>query len=182
MPAGPYPGAGGAFGPTPSRQAAVIRFLERGLGLVAAAGLFAMMTLTFADVFARKFLGFSIRGSLEMTELLMLAVIFMGLPLASLKGEHVFFDLLDHLLPEHLRRVQAVVSNLICVAILVGATWLVWQRAGRTASMGDITAQLTIPIAPFHYATAVLLALTALMHCYIIFVPPRRHVIPGTEP
>ena len=160
----------------------MIRLLERGLGLAAAASLFAMIALTFADVFARKFLGFSIRGSLEVTELLMLAVIFMGLPLASLKGEHVFFDLLDHLLPEPLRRVQAVVSNAICVAILSGAAWLVWQRAERTVSMGDTTAQLQLGIGPFHYAAAVLLALTALMHLYIIFWPPVRSIIARVEP
>jgi TRAP-type transport system small permease protein len=160
----------------------VIRQLERWLGLAAAASLFSMMVLTFIDVFSRKFLGFSIRGSLELTELLMLAVIFMGLPLASLKGEHVFFDLLDHLLPERLRRLQAAIANTICVVILSGAAWLVWQRAGRTVSMGDTTAQLQIGIGPFHYSAAVLLALTALMHLYIIFNPPVRSTIARVEP
>jgi TRAP-type transport system small permease protein len=160
----------------------VIRQLERWLGLAAAASLFSMMALTFVDVFSRKFLGFSIRGSLELTELLMLAVIFMGLPLASLKGEHVFFDLLDHLLPERLRRLQAAIANTICVVILSGAAWLVWQRAGRTVLMGDTTAQLQIGIGPFHYSAAVLLALTALMHLYIIFNPPVRSTIARVEP
>jgi TRAP-type transport system small permease protein len=160
----------------------VIRLLERGLGYFAAASLFAMMVLTFVDVFSRKFLGASVRGGVELIELLMFGVIFIGLPLASLKGEHVFFDLLDHLLPPRLRRWQQVLSNGICVLLLGGAAWLVYVRAQRTASMGDITAQLGIAVHPFHYLAGALLVLTAVMHVYLIFVPLRPPAAPGTEP
>jgi TRAP-type C4-dicarboxylate transport system permease small subunit len=144
-----------------------VRTLERGLGYIAAAALFAMMLLTFFDVVGRKLFS-SIPGSLEVTELLMLVVIFVGLPLASLKGEHVFFDLLDHLLPPRLRRLQGMLANAICAALLFGASWLVYVRAGRTASQGDTTAQLLISLAPFQYAAAALLLLTAVMHVYLI--------------
>jgi TRAP-type C4-dicarboxylate transport system permease small subunit len=64
-------------------------------GSVAALALFAIMALTFFDVGGRKLLSNSITGSLELTELLMVAVIFAGLPLVSLKGEHIVFDSLD---------------------------------------------------------------------------------------
>jgi len=148
-----------------------MRTLERGLGYVAATALFAMMLLTFADVVGRKF-WVSIPGSLEVTELLMLVVIFVGLPLASLKGEHVFFDLLDQVLPERVRHLQSMLANAICAALLAGASWLVYRRAARTAGQGDITAQLEIPIAPFQYLAAALLLLTALMHVYLIVRGP----------
>ena len=46
------------------------------------------MVLTFLDVSGRKFLSHSITGSLELTELLMVVVIFGALPLVSRKGEH----------------------------------------------------------------------------------------------
>ena len=150
----------------------MIRRLEGALGYIAAAALFAMMLLTFADVVGRKFVS-SIPGSLEITELLMLVVIFVGLPLASLKGEHVFFDLLDQFLPERLRRWQARIANGICAVLLLGAAWLVYGRAGRTAEQGDITAQLQIGIAPFQYLAAALLLLTAVMHLYLIVADDR---------
>lgn len=142
----------------------LVKALERALGLVAAAALFGMMAITFADVIGRKLLDASVPGSVEVTELLMLAVIFAAMPLTSLHGEHVLFDLLDRLLPRGLQRIQHRLANLACVALLVGATWLVEARALRTASQGDITAQLGIAIAPFQHAAAVLLLLTALMH------------------
>lgn len=156
----------------------MIRRLEGVLGYIAAAALFAMMLLTFADVVGRKFVS-SIPGSLEITELLMLVVIFVGLPLASLKGEHVFFDLLDQFLPESLRRWQARIANGICAVLLLGAAWLVYGRAGRTAEQGDITAQLQIGIAPFQYLAAALLLLTAVMHLYLIVADDR--VRPATH-
>jgi TRAP-type C4-dicarboxylate transport system permease small subunit len=157
-----------------------MRALERVLGYVAAAALFAMMVLTFADVVGRKLFA-SIPGSLEVTELLMLVVIFLGLPLASLKGEHVFFDLLDQFLPEPLRRFQAVLSNGVCAALLLGAAWLVYVRAGRTVDQGDITAQLQIPVGPFQYGAAALLLLTGCVHVFLMASrPPPSTRVPPT--
>jgi TRAP-type C4-dicarboxylate transport system permease small subunit len=138
--------------------------LEAILGLLAAVALFAMMALTFADVIGRKLLRASVPGSLELTELLMLTVIFVALPLTSLHGEHVIFDLLERVLPARLRAWQHRIANLICVALSLGGAWLVWLRSGRTLEEGDVTAQLGIPLAPFHYAVALAMLLTAAMH------------------
>ena len=90
-----------------------------------------------------------------------------ALPLASLAGEHVVFDLLDALLPERVKRWQAVISNLLCTFLLGVAAWFVFSRALRTQAMGDTTAQLLVPVAPFHFAAAVLLVICALMHLYL---------------
>jgi TRAP-type C4-dicarboxylate transport system permease small subunit len=149
-----------------------MRILERWLGWVAGASLFGMMALTFVDVIGRKLFDNSVRGSLEVTELLMFGVIFAGLPLASLRGEHVLFDLLDHVLPDVLKRVQGLLSHLACAALMAGGAWLVFVRAARTASQGDTTAQLLLPLAPWYYAAGVLIALTALMHLFLAFRPP----------
>lgn len=142
---------------------------ERLLTGTVAAALFAMMALTFVDVAARKLLGQGVPGSVELTELLMLGVVFAGMPLVSLKGEHVLFDVFDHLLPPRLLRLQAVLANGLCVALLVGAGVLVMERAARTAKVGDITARLHIGIAPFHYAIGVLLFVTAAMHVLLLW-------------
>ena len=66
------------------------------------------MLLTLVDVTGRKLASQSVPGSLELTELLMVAVIFAALPLVSLHGEHVVFDSLDPLLGRALRRVQSL--------------------------------------------------------------------------
>ena len=96
------------------------KLLETVCGLLAAAALFAIMTLTFFDVGGRKLLSNSITGSLELTELLMVVVIFAALPLVSLRGEHVVFDSLDHYLPQPVRRGQRAVVHLLSAALMLG--------------------------------------------------------------
>ena len=149
-----------------------MRRFETVLGLIAAAALFAMMLLTFADVFGRKFFDASIPGSLELTELLMLIVIFVALPLTSLHGEHVVFDLLDRALGHRARALQQRLSNGLCAALLLGAAWLVGERAARTVEFGDTTAQLHIGMAPFHYMVAAALVVAALIHVSLILRVP----------
>jgi TRAP-type C4-dicarboxylate transport system permease small subunit len=133
-------------------------------GLVAAVALFAMMVLTTADVVSRKFLGGSITGAVELTELGMLTMIFFALPLASLAGSHIVFDLLDRMLPAAVLRWQQALANALTSLIFAGAAWMVWGRADRTATMGDVTATLEIHLEPYHRMAAVLLAVTALVH------------------
>lgn len=151
-----------------------MRPLQKILGIGCAAALFGMMLLTFCDVIGRKLLGNSIVGATELTELLMLLTIFLGLPLTSLRAEHVAFDLLDNLLPATGRRWQQRVSNLLCMSLLLGGAWLVELRALRTAEDGDHTSQLGMPLSPLHHLTALLLLLTALMHLYLLIRPAEQ--------
>jgi TRAP-type C4-dicarboxylate transport system permease small subunit len=138
------------------------------------------MWLTLVDVSGRKVLSASVPGSLELTELLMVAVIFAGLPLVSLHGEHIVFDSLDRVLPPAVRRVQGLVVDMLCAAALAALSWLMWQKAGQIAEYGDTTAQLKIPQAPFVRGMAVLCAVTALVHARLLFTPVAHHH-PGAD-
>src|SRR5215212_7742081 len=107
------------------------KLLELLCGLLSGTALFGIMALTFFDVLGRKFASNSIPGSLEMTELLMVVVIFGALPLVSERGEHVEFDSLDPYLPLGLRKVQAALVHLLCAAVLIGLGWLMWKTGGQ---------------------------------------------------
>jgi len=149
----------------------VKRLLATLCGTLAAVALFGIMALTLVDVAGRKFLSASVPGSLELTELLLVVVIFAGLPLVSLAGEHVVFDSLDPWLPRAVRRVQRLLVNVLCVAALAGMAWLMWQKAGQMASYGDTTAQLKLPLGPFVMLMSVLLGVTAAVHALLIAQP-----------
>ncbi len=150
------------------------------LGAGAAIALFLMMLLTFADVVGRKLLNASITGSVELTELCMLGTIFIAMPLVSMAGEHVIFDLLDPLLPAPLQRWQRVISNTCCSLLVLGAAWLIHGRAARVFEDGDTTAQLQIPTGPFIQAVSVMLLCTAVMHV-VVAVSAYRN-LSQTEP
>ena len=152
------------------------KLLDFLCGLLAGVALFAIMALTFFDVLGRKLLSNSITGSLEMTELLMVIVIFGALPLVSRRGEHVEFDSLDPYLPAWLRRAQAVLINLVCGALLLGLAWLMWRTGQQFSANGETTAQLHLAKAPFIYGMAVLCGLTGLVHLALMGKPPVEHV------
>jgi TRAP-type C4-dicarboxylate transport system permease small subunit len=142
---------------------------------VAAISLFAMMLLTFADVFSRKFLTNSITGAVELTELFMLVMIFFALPLASMAGEHIVFDLLDRMLPQQVLRWQTALSHSLTTTIFGGAAWIVWERSLRSADYGDMTSALEIKLAPFQTMAALMLAVTAAAHLVLAWRAARGH-------
>lgn len=147
------------------------RTLEWCCGTLAATALFAIMALTLADVTGRKLASHSLPGAVELTEMLMVVVIFAALPLVSLRGEHVVFDSLDPWMPAWLRRVQRGLVHLLCTAALGGAAWLMWVKAGQVLAYGDESAQLKIAQAPFVYGMSLLCALTAAVHLGLLFNP-----------
>lgn len=141
-----------------------IMLLERCCLFLSGAALFAIMALTFLDVLGRKFLAHSIPGSLELTELLMVIVIFGALPSVSRRDEHVKFDSLDSVLSPTVRAIQWVIVSLLAAAIFLALAWLMWTMAGDFSANGETTATFKIPKAPFIYVMGILCAAAALMH------------------
>lgn len=158
------------------------RALDTLCGLLAALALFGIMALTLVDVAGRKAFSSSVPGSLELTELLMVVVIFAGLPLVSLHGEHVVFDSLDALLPRWLQRGQQALVDLCCALALGALAWLMWQKAGQMLDAGDTTAQLKISQGPFVMLMGALCGLTALVHLLLLVRPTQHHHIGVDEP
>lgn len=156
------------------------RSLEMLCGTLAGLALLAIMVLTFFDVSGRKLLSHSITGSLELTELLMVVVIFGALPLVSEKGEHVVFDSLDPLIPDFLRKIQRGLIHLLCGAALLGLAWLMVRTGHDFLSTGETTAQLKILKAPFIYGMGVLCAFTGLVHLSLMFAQEQEEAEGGT--
>ena len=144
-------------------------------GLLAALALFGIMCLTFVDVMGRKFFSGSLPGALELTELLMVVVIFSSLPLVALAGEHVVFDSADRWLPPWLQRGQQAVMELFSALAMAGLSWLMWVKAGNLTEYGDTTSQLKLPLGAFVYVMSALLALAAVAHLMVLLRPVAVH-------
>jgi len=141
------------------------------LGVAASVILVCMMLLTFVDVVARYLFDFPLRGGFEVTELMLLVLIFAGLPLVSHADEHVTMDFIDRLLPAHGRRVLARVVHAACAAVMFFLAWQMWVKAGKIAGYGDTTDVLKITVGPFVYFMAAMILLTGLVHLYKVFEP-----------
>jgi TRAP-type C4-dicarboxylate transport system permease small subunit len=154
------------------------RAIAPALGAVAAVVLFAMMVLTCSDVVGRYFLSHPIYGGFELTEMLLAALIFAGLPLVTLRDGHITVDLLDPIIPDWLFRLQHIVASTVAMLATGYLAYRLWLRAMNMFAAGETTAQLKFKLAYLTYAMSVLMALTALALLVLAFRRPRRS-IPG---
>jgi TRAP-type C4-dicarboxylate transport system permease small subunit len=124
------------------------------------------MLLTVVDVVARYVFNRPLRGAFEVTELMLLVLIFAGLPLVSYAGEHALMDFIDHLLgPRGRRRLERAVQ-VVCAAVMFLVAWLVWLKADRIWGYRDATDVLRIVYGPFVYFMAVMIGLAGAIHLY----------------
>ena len=144
------------------------RRAEAILGLAASAILFAMMGLTFVDVVARYLFNRPLRGAFEVTELMLLVLIFAGLPLVSLADEHAVMDFIDRVLGPRRTRVFARAVHVLNAGFMFFLAWLLWLKADRIWGYRDATDVLRIVYGPFVYFMAVTLALAGVIHTWKI--------------
>ncbi len=152
------------------------RILALVLGGLAALLLFCLMTLTCADVIGRYFFGAPIHGAFEVTEMLLASLIFAGLPLVTLRNDHVIVDLLDPIMPERLFRTQHIVACVVGFVATAYLSWRLWVRAVSMDEAGETTAQLKVKLAYLTYSMSILMALTALVLLVLAFRRPTHHV------
>jgi TRAP-type C4-dicarboxylate transport system permease small subunit len=142
------------------------RRVELLLGAAAAAILMAMMLITVVDVVARYVFNRPLRGAFEVTELMLVVLIFAGLPLVSFTDEHAVMDFIDRLLgrrgQRHLDRVVQTANG----AFMLLLAWLVWRKANSIWAYRDATDVLRILYGPFVYFMAGTLGLAGLIHLY----------------
>ena len=118
------------------------------------------------DVVARYAFNRPLRGAFEVTELMLLVLIFAGLPLVSFSDEHAVMDFVDRVLGPRAQRGLERLVQLVNTAFMFLLAWLVWLKANRIWGYRDTTDVLRIVYGPFVYFMAASLALAALIHLY----------------
>lgn len=132
------------------------RYLDLYLGGCAAFILFCLMLLTFVDVVGREAFNAPLPGGFEITELMMAALIFVGLPIVSWREEHVVIDLFDSVVPRGVARYRQIGVNLISTVAMAVLTWVTWTYAVDLQGYNEITEYLQIPVWPILYLVSVM--------------------------
>ena len=147
------------------------RSLETLLGAISGSVLFLMMVVTAVDVAGRYLFNMPLAGGFELTELMLAALIYCGLPLVSKRREHIVIDTFDPLMSKRVKRGLDVFADIVCSLTLAGIGFLIFRRAVRVAEYGDTTSVLRLPLAPLAYAMGTMIVVAALIHLWLIFVP-----------
>jgi TRAP-type C4-dicarboxylate transport system permease small subunit len=146
-------------------------WLEGALSATSAAVLFLMMMITAVDVIGRYVFNKPLAGGFEITEMLLAALIYCGLPLVSQRREHIVIDTFDPLMSARVKRALDVVAEIVCSITLGGIGYLIFRRAARVAEYGDTTSVLKWPLAPVAYLMGTMILIACLIHLSLIFVP-----------
>jgi TRAP-type C4-dicarboxylate transport system permease small subunit len=163
----------------PANISAVLQWISKGMGVVAAAVLVAMMLLTVADVIGRYFFSRPIKGTWELVGLLLVCAGTWGLGYCQMEKAHISITIMYDLFS---RRVRALMSTLACLIGLGGFSLICWQTfvlAKRYFLLprGNETDTLGLPYSPF----ILLLSIGAGMMVLILIVDVVRYISEGTR-
>lgn len=126
----------------------IIRIVSRLLGYIAAVILGFMMMLTVVDVFFRYVLNAPLTGGIEMSELLMVVLVFPALGWVAIERSHIRVDLLVSTWP---KRVQFIVEIITLLLALGMYAYITWQSFLESKLVNMSTSLLSIPEAPFYW-------------------------------
>ncbi|WP_422180285.1 TRAP transporter small permease [Aestuariivita sp.] len=125
--------------------------------------LIALTAVTVIDVVGRYIFNAPLSGASEMTEFLLLGIIFIGLPAITLDDGHITIDLVTSQLPQMATSILAFFARLLSAVFFAILGWQLLEHAERLALYQDITVYLRIPFAPFCTAAAYLMILCSVI-------------------
>lgn len=165
MESAPHTAPGGIL----DKAARLLAPADRFSSLLSAAGMavfMLMVALTFADVFLRYLFGRSVPGTVELTELLMVIVVFSSIAATQWQKSHVTMDILTSRLRKPARALLETVTGLWSIVIALLCAWTTWRYGLKTSS---VTLVLRIPLWPFIYFAGFgfCLLAVALLHQFL---------------
>lgn len=117
--------------------------------------LFSMMLLTITDVFLRKVFSRSILGTVEMSEFMLVILIFFSLAQTELVNGHVKVDLLVSRFGERTQGLIDMVTQFVCFLLAGLITWSSVVYSVKMRASGEVTQDLWLPVYPFVFVVAV---------------------------
>lgn len=128
--------------------------------------LFAMMTMTMADVLLRKLTDITIIGAGEITEMMMVVVVFCSLAQCQAEDGHIKIDLIMKKVGAKTQSVVDTVTQFLCFGLFCLMTWGAFRHAMEIMEWEEVSIDLAIPIYPFVFVTVVGNAMLALILLY----------------
>lgn len=148
--------------------------LRLATALITSILLVALMGVTLVDVIGRYLFNNPLQGSSEYTELLLLAVVYAGLPAICLDDGHISVDLFTGNLTGTAAALQLTLARLFVLVALCLIAWQLWAYSTRLGLYGETTIFLRAPLSPIAKVMAVMAAVSAaIVALAIILRLPR---------
>ncbi len=132
-----------------------IRTVSRIANGVGMAVLTFMMLVTVADVFLRYAFNKPILGTVELCEYLMVAVVYLALPLCAVRGGNARVEILTVRFPPKLLAVVDSITCFLSLGILSLMTWQAFLEFNEMVEANRVSDMLGVPAYPFYLILAI---------------------------
>jgi TRAP-type C4-dicarboxylate transport system permease small subunit len=136
--------------------------LDRALGranrvLEAAAGVTMVLLLfwTVGDIISRTFFSWPFSGTVELTELAVVVLVYLGLARAENQDAHISVDLIFVRVGETAQLAMRVFAGTVSFVVITALTWRLLVFSGELDAGGHTTGVLRIPLHPVAMAGVV---------------------------
>ena len=154
------------------------------LRALAALCLLAMMLITVADIVGRHLFSAPVQGTVDLVELALVYLVFLGIPLVFLAREHIVVDILEAAIPHWLVGWLDRAALWISTLLLMTLCFAMWTPFQDTWLFGDRTMDLRIPLVWHWLAIWFGMGLSALILLFRLLRPhaPLRLPSPHDKP
>ena len=117
--------------------------------------LLCMMVLTISDVIGRYFFNSPVTGAYEITEVMMVTIVFLFIGYTQAQKAHISIDFVIRLLPQKMRMTIDIVTHLVSLFIMILIAWMNILRCLELMRINEVTPILHVPISPFFLILAI---------------------------
>jgi len=152
------PTAGSGGGALGAIDRAVHR-VEKLTAWLSGLGVFALMMIGVAQILSRKIINWPIYGYIDIVEIMMSFLVFMGLAYTERLGGHIRMELILTFLPKRLVNVFEIIGVLLGLFVVGVLTYYTGTHALRSYTSGDSTMDAQIALWPSKLVVSLSLAL-----------------------
>jgi TRAP-type C4-dicarboxylate transport system permease small subunit len=120
--------------------------LTRWLHYLSGVLLTGLMVMIVANIVGRWLFNAPVQGAVELTEVAMVGIVFMGLAYAEVCDDHIRVDLLYQQLGDRGRAALKLFAALVSFLTVVVLTWRLWDYVGVLKASGRTTSSLRLPL------------------------------------
>ena len=117
--------------------------------------LLCMMVLTICDVIGRYFFNSPVTGAYEITEIMMVTVVFLFIGYTQAEKGHISIDFVIRLLPQKMRMTIDIVTHLVSLFVMILIAWMNILRCLELMRINEVTPILHFPVSPFFLILAI---------------------------
>jgi TRAP-type C4-dicarboxylate transport system permease small subunit len=157
-------------------------WVERATALTSGIGIFLLMLIGVVHVLGRKFFNMPIFGYIDIVEIMMSFLVFMGLAYTERLGGHIRMELFITQLRGRALAVFELCGVLVGLGIVGVLTVYSWEHAMRAYTLGDSTIDAEIPLWPSKMIIPLSLGLLFIRLLVSLWAYTRLILDPSKQP